>query len=251
MKINRASAWVLFACVVVMAVLSAVGVVFPQVYSNLPLAAAQMPAPMWVMALVVFGGVLVVYGLLGFVGASLAKALGWPQIIDAAVSLRQRFFSPLVLGALYGLFMIVVDLVFSQLSGLSRLPHPKFPGSLLASLSAAIGEEIIFRLFFISLWTWVISRLILRGKAQTPVFWVVTFFSAIAFSASHLPSFMVIQQYQSIAQISPLLLAEIFVLNGGLTFLAAAQMKRSGYLAAAGVHFWADVIWHVVWGLFL
>jgi hypothetical protein len=26
------------------------------------------------------------------------------------------------------------------------------------------------------------------------------------------------------------------------------MLKRAGFLGAVGVHFWTDVVWHVVWG---
>jgi hypothetical protein len=45
------------------------------------------------------------------------------------------------------------------------------------------------------------------------------------------------------------LLAEIFLLNGGLSLFAAYYFRKYGFLAAVGIHFWTDIIWHVVYGL--
>ncbi len=45
-----------------------------------------------------------------------------------------------------------------------------------------------------------------------------------------------------------MLLVEIFVLNGILSLFAAWGLRRSGLLAAVGMHFWCDVVMHVVWG---
>jgi hypothetical protein len=53
---------------------------------------------------------------------------------------------------------------------------------------------------------------------------------------------------QTIGDIPPPLLSEIILLNGSLSLLAAYYFKRSGFLAAIGIHFWADVVWHVIWG---
>ena len=37
-------------------------------------------------------------------------------------------------------------------------------------------------------------------------------------------------------------------MNGSLSVVAASFMRRWGILAAVGVHFWTDVVWHVLWG---
>ena len=33
-----------------------------------------------------------------------------------------------------------------------------------------------------------------------------------------------------------------------LSVLAGWHLRYNGLLAAIGIHFWADVVWHVVWG---
>ncbi|MDP7112227.1 MAG: hypothetical protein QGH45_09695 [Myxococcota bacterium] len=55
-------------------------------------------------------------------------------------------------------------------------------------------------------------------------------------------------EVDSIAELPPVLLVEIFVLNGILSLFAAWGLRRSGLLAAVGMHFWCDVVMHVVWG---
>jgi len=42
---------------------------------------------------------------------------------------------------------------------------------------------------------------------------------------------------------------EIFLLNGVLSLFAAHYFRQYGFLAAVGIHFWTDIIWHVIWGL--
>ncbi|MCD6284330.1 MAG: hypothetical protein J7M39_00270 [Anaerolineae bacterium] len=44
------------------------------------------------------------------------------------------------------------------------------------------------------------------------------------------------------------MLVEIFLLNGVLSVIVAWLFRRYGFLAAMSVHFWTDVVWHVVWG---
>jgi hypothetical protein len=146
-------------------------------------------------------------------------------------------------------FLIISDLIFSRYNGIGRFQHPAFPGSLLASLSAGIGEEILFRLFFIPFWVWLISSIILKGKWQNLVFWLISSVSAIAFGLGHLPALMFLYGFPTFGDVPPTLLFEIILLNGVISMFAAYFMRKHGFLAAAGIHFWTDVVWHVLWGL--
>ena len=238
---------------ILMGLLSAFNLLLPQSAAGSGLPAmdlTKLPAPLPVMMLAVFAIVMVAYGGLGFLGLKLSQKLGFPNLICPDVSNRQRFGLPALVGAIVGVFLILMDLVFTNIFAVARLPHPPFPTSLVASLSAGIGEEIIFRLFFISFWTWLISYVVLRRRWLMPIYWVISTLSAVVFSASHFPALMYLQQATGVSQFSPALIVEIFLLNGLLSLVAAYFLKKSGYLAAAGVHFWADVVWHVVWGVF-
>jgi len=44
-------------------------------------------------------------------------------------------------------------------------------------------------------------------------------------------------------------LLELLVLNGALGLLAGRAFLRYGLLAASGVHFWADIVWHALFPL--
>ncbi|HEX8991939.1 MAG TPA: CPBP family glutamic-type intramembrane protease [Anaerolineales bacterium] len=233
--------------IVVYAVLAGMSVFLPQGPSTSTLV-APMPAPVPVMAVANAAVVLVVYGGLGLAGFFLARKLGLPELWDTHMSSRLRFLNPALVGATVGLVIIVADLIFSPINGVGRLPHPPFPTSLVASITAGIGEETIFRLFFISFWTWLVSSVLLRGRFQTPVYWVVSLFSAAAFGLGHLPSIMFLEGWTSMAQVPGALLAELLLLNGLISLAAAYMFKKYGFLAPVGVHFWCDVVWHVLWG---
>jgi len=60
---------------------------------------------------------------------------------------------------------------------------------------------------------------------------------------------MILLETSTPADIPPTMMAEIFLLNGVLSLVAAYFLRRSGYLAAATVHTSADLVWHVIWGL--
>jgi CAAX prenyl protease-like protein len=244
---KQTSLRIFIGLIVLLAVLSGISVFLPQ-GSMATLPAAPMPAPLPVMSLAAGGLVLVAYGGLGLVGFFLARKLGLPELWDIHVSNRQRFVIPAGVGAVVGIVIIVGDLIFTPINGIGRFPHPPFPTSIVAAITAGIGEETIFRLFFISFWTWLVSRVVLRGRAQTIVYWIVSVFSAIAFGFGHLPSIMVLYNWTAIQQVPPTLLTELLLLNGIMGLAAAYMLRKVGFLGAMGVHLWADVVWHVIWG---
>ncbi len=205
--------------------------------------------PSWRQVIATAGLVLALYGLLGFLGLVLWRRLGFPEIWEPGVSARERFLLPGLAGAGLGFFLIGADLWFSRFNGIGRLPHPPFPASLVASLAAGIGEEMIFRLFFISFWTWLVGRVLLRDRGLPVVYWAVSCLAALAFSAAHLPAIIYLLQVGHPAALPPVLLLELILMNGTLGLAAAWFLRRWGFLPAVGVHFWADVAWHVLYGL--
>ena len=44
-------------------------------------------------------------------------------------------------------------------------------------------------------------------------------------------------------------LVELFLLNSIVSLIAGERYMRDGLVAAIGVHFWVDIIWHVIWPL--
>lgn len=54
----------------------------------------------------------------------------------------------------------------------------------------------------------------------------------------------------TIMDINPILFFEIFLLNGIVGFAAGDRYIKVGLVAAVGVHFWTDIVFHVIWGVF-
>lgn len=247
--VRARSNWTMAILILIYGLIAAVSVLFSgEMNTGMP-AAPQMPAPTWVMALANGGIVLVGYGFLAALAMVLSRRIGLPEIWESRVTNRQRFLTPLVVGLAVGMILIALDVFFNRFNTLGTLPHPAFPLSILASLAAGIGEELVFRFFFISLWTWLVAKILLRGKYGDAVYWIFAVISALAFSATHFPAVLYLYNLKSIAEIPAMMIAQIFLLNTLISLPAAWLMKRYGYLAAAGTHFWADIVWHVVWGV--
>lgn len=210
----------------------------------------DMGVPPSVLGLANAAIVLVVYSLLGLAGYWFAQKLGLPGIYRQDGDLRGWFFIPLLLGLLVGVLFVLGDLIFAPLNGFGRMVHPGFPVSILASLSAGIGEEIIFRGFVFGLWGWLLHLLFKGANGRSAALWIANVIAALLFGASHFGTVLVLTGASSLAELSPFLILELFVLNGVLGLVAGQRCMKDGLVAAAGVHFWADVVFHVVWGLF-
>lgn len=196
------------------------------------------------------GIVLVIYGILGLLGYLFARKVGLPGIFSEDGNWRRWFVIPLLLGLVSGVLLVVGDLFFTPINGLGRFPHPPFPVSILASLSAGIGEEILTRGFVFGLWALLLNWLFKRFNGRTLALWIANVIAALAFGASHLGTVFVLTEATSLADLSPVLLVEVFLLNGIIGLLAGWRYMKDGLVAASGVHFWADMVWHVAWGLF-
>src|SRR5512137_3003187 len=93
-------------------------------------------------------------------------------------------------------------------------------------------------------------KLVLRsGTGRTAAPWIGNVIAGLAFSASHLPATMLLLNVTSVAQIPVSTLIELFLLNSLLGVVAGWKYMRDGLVTAMGVHFWADILWHVVWPL--
>lgn len=203
-----------------------------------------------VLGLANAGIVLVLYGLLGLLGYWFARRLGLPGILREDGNWRSWFLTPLLIGLGCGVFVIIGDLLFAPFNGVGRFPHPGFPVSILASLSAGIGEELLFRGFVFGFWALLLNWLFKRFNGRTAALWIANVIAALAFGAGHLGTVLALTGASSLSEVSPVLLAEVFLLNGLIGLLAGQRYMKDGLLAAAGIHFWSDVVFHVIWGLF-
>lgn len=195
------------------------------------------------------GIVVVLYGALGWMGYWFARRLGLPGIFSEEGNWSRWFFIPLLLGLICGILLVIGDLFFAPINDLGRFPHPSFPVSILASLSAGIGEEIVFRVFVFGLWGLLLNWLLKRLNGRNAALWIANVIAALAFGAGHLGTLFVLTGAASLAELSPVLLIEMFLLNGIVGLVAGERYMKDGLVAAAGVHFWTDVVFHVLWGL--
>jgi membrane protease YdiL (CAAX protease family) len=209
----------------------------------------EMNVPPVLLGLANAGIVLVLYGLLGLAGYWFARRLGLPGIFSPDGNLRRWILIPLAIGVGCGIALILLDFLFAPVNGFGRMIHPQFPVSIFASISAGIGEEIAFRGFVFGLWAILLNWFLQRWNVRGAVLWIANVLAALAFGAGHLGTVMFLTGAATLGDLNPVLLVEIFLLNGFIGIVAGQRYMRDGLIAAAGVHFWTDMVWHVLSGL--
>jgi membrane protease YdiL (CAAX protease family) len=209
----------------------------------------ELPVPKYVLGLANFGIMLFIYGGIGFLGLILSQKIGFENILNEKIKDRKNLFEIILVGLFIGIFFILVDIITNKLFLLPKMLHPPFPTSFFASINAGIGEEIIFRLFYISFWIWLFSKIIKSEKGRNILFWIVAILSALIFSVGHIPSTMILYDYKSFFEMPISLIIMIIGLNGILSIFCAYYFRKYGFLSAVLIHFFTDVVWHIIWGL--
>ncbi|MBL7199509.1 MAG: CPBP family intramembrane metalloprotease [Anaerolineae bacterium] len=206
--------------------------------------------PAWVLGLANAGIILVLYGLLGLAGLWCARKLELPGVYREGAGWRRWVGRPMLLGLIVGGVISLADLAFSTARDWDGFSHPPFPMSLIASATAGIGEEILYRAFVMSLWAFLWNLLLRRWRLTGLAIWIGNVAGALVFAAAHLPAAMFLLGASTLAELPRAVLAELLLLNGLLGLVAGERYARDGLVAAVGVHFWADIAWHVIWPLF-
>lgn len=118
---------------------------------------------------------------------------------------------------------------------------------LLASVTyGAVIEEVLLRLFLMSLIAFLLYKLSGKkdGKPGTAVFVLANIIAALLFAAGHLPvTFTLLGD-------SPLIIFRCFLLNGGLGLLFGYLYRKHGLryamIAHGGCHIMSKLIWLLV-----
>jgi membrane protease YdiL (CAAX protease family) len=250
-KLDRRQWFVFLALLLINALLAFIALAFG--LQGEFLAGQEMPpevanVPAWVLGLANGGMIVVIYGIAGAIGLWLGWKAGLPGVYRAGAGWRNWLWVPMAFGLIVGVLLVVGDRLFATLGRWSGFAHPGFPMSLIASATGGIGEEILFRGFVMGLWAFLLS-LLLRRSGRAAGLWTANAIAALAFAAGHLPTSMVLLNVRSPLELPVVVLAELVVLNSLVALVAGERYMRAGLVAAMGVHFWADIVWHVIWPL--
>jgi hypothetical protein len=186
------------------------------------------------------------YGIvLGIIGILLGKKIGlWKDETHFA---KKPLLITLAIALIGGLTLILPDLLFfgkyNEAIMNSYAAKPTVVYIVGAILYGGVIEEVMLRLFFMTVIAFILWKLFAR-KAEKPtlaILVVSNIIAALLFAAEHLPAtFMMIGS-------SPLILFRCFLLNGGFGLLFGYLYRKYGLrysmLAHAGCHIISKLIW--------
>ena len=119
---------------------------------------------------------------------------------------------------------------------------------MIASLTyGGVIEEVMLRLFLMSLIAFVLQKLFARDKKEVPPAILITanVIAAMLFAAGHLPATVM-----SIG-LNPIIIFRCFLLNGGAGLLFGRLYRKYGIHYAMIGHALAHVVSKVIWILFV
>lgn len=212
---------------------------------------APMPLPTLALISIVQGTVLV--ALVVGLGLLLVEATGLNITpLDNILAgygfgaLRDALPWAITLGLISKIAVIVLEIIFFRRHLPPKMRHMTHGIPIwkrfLAGFYGGITEELITRLFFMSLLVWVLGFVWQPSVGATGIglYWVAIVVAALVFGLLHLPI-----THQMAGKLTPLLVIRAIVLNGvgGIAF--GWLFWQHGLLAAMVAHFVGDMVLHI------
>lgn len=178
----------------------------------------------------------------GLVGRLIAEKIGlWTSASPSARSIL----AVAAVSVIGGCTLILSDtLFFSSISEVikdSYLVKPTIENVIASLTYGGVVEEMMLRLFFMSLIAFILMKLSRKDAPTTAQLVWANIISATIFAAGHLPATALM------LGLSPIIIFRCFLLNGGIGLLFGRLYRKYGIwyaiLAHAGVHIVAKLIW--------
>ncbi len=181
-----------------------------------------------------------------FIGTIVSNSIGLLRPLKFQKKVFMRVFVISVMaGAIFSLDYFLIAPSISQVAAdyAKGISLPYFLGCL---LYGGIIEELMLRLFFMSLLAFIIWKIFARkySREEIPI-WVyvmANIVTAVAFSAGHLPTSVAL-----FGTLTPLIIIRCFVLNGGFGLIFGLFYRKYGIQYAMESHF----LLHFISKLFL
>jgi membrane protease YdiL (CAAX protease family) len=194
---------------------------------------------------------LILFSIAVFVGLYLAKRVGFSlPILEAALEGKKlgghlKFILGLSIGmgVFAAILIVLFSLMFWSISRTLLSVEMSIPiwKAFLASFYGGIAEEILFRLFLMTLLVWISSKIKKTpdGRPTTIGIWVSIFLSSVLFGLGHLPI------TGDLIPMSPTVVARALLLNGVAGIIFGWLYQKYGLESAMVSHFSCDITLHV------
>ena len=195
---------------------------------------------------------IVLFSVAIFVGLYLAKKVGFSSpILEAKLqgnkknkNFKHTICLAIILGIFTALLIILISFFFKSLSVdfLKVEVTVSVWKSILVSFYGGIAEEVLLRLFLMTLLVWIGCKIKkIRNNAPTAlIVWSAIIISSILFGLGHLPI------TSGITEITPIVVFRAIVLNGVGGVVFGWLYWRKGLEASIISHFTADIVLHVL-----
>lgn len=198
---------------------------------------------------------ILLFSIAIFLGLYLIKRVGFGMpILEGIVKgekidtkLRSILWPSISLGVLASVLIILFSLLFGSLSIEILKAEITVPiwKSFLASFYGGIGEEIVMRLFFMTLIVWITYKIKKTSEGKPTIFgiWFAIIAVSILFGLGHLPI------TSGLIAITPLVVLRAILLNGIAGIFFGWLYWKKGLESAMISHFSADISLHVIFPL--
>lgn len=222
------------------------------------IAKAELPMPLEQLVAIQILANTIILGLVTGLGLLLARKIGLGLPYLNAITRKEkisRSFRPILLisiiiGVLSGLIILALDVWIFDLDKINvQLPNnikpPAWQG-FLASFYGGITEEVLLRLFLLSLIAWLGSFIIKSEKIKPnlKVLWIANIITAIIFGLGHLPATVALG-----LPMNTFIVTRALVLNGIAGIAFGWLYWTYGLESAMIAHFSADIVLHVLFAL--
>ncbi|MCK6538788.1 MAG: CPBP family intramembrane metalloprotease [Anaerolineales bacterium] len=260
---NKPFNWKIFFIVWIAAVVGVIAII-PYSLTLQGASTQDLPIPLPVLLTIQITQNAFMFAVLTAAGLFFANRIGLGlPILEArlrgeSVGDKIRAILPLsiVIGVVASLLIVGLDLLVFQPAMLRELgdsantlnlqtAQPPAWQGFLASFYGGISEEVLLRLFVMSLLAWLGSFIskTTEGRPTSAVFWIANILAAVLFGIGHLPA------TSMLIPLTPLVITRAIVLNGVAGVAFGWLYWKRGLESAMIAHFSADIVLHVLLAL--
>ena len=214
----------------------------------------RMHRPLWVLVLLQVAQSFVLMAVAIGLGLLIAHHLGLGVPLlegllagKSVTTQAQAVIAPsLILGAVSAAVLLLLEITvfWPRLPQAMRtsFPIPALWKRFLACFYGGIAEELLCRLFLLSLLAWLIGFAwhVPGGKPTLLALWLANILAAVIFGLSHLPT------TAALVKLTPILVVRAILLNGIVGIAFGYLFWQYGLEAAMLAHFTADLVLHIL-----
>lgn len=170
----------------------------------------------------------------------LQNYVGIPNLFQQSISNKMRFSQPILIGALFGIFDIIVIKIIQHPEPYSELPPflQPFPYSIFLYFSGALEIEVFYRLIPITLLL-LIGKKLADGRYFNYFLWTAIIATSLREPLEQLPT----GEYWFISYA----LISGFIMN----YLQGIYYKNAGFIATLTLRLGHYLFWHIILGIYV